>query len=184
MMNREVRAESGERETSARPRVLWWIGEAGIFAAILFGFTTWQERHLLDDATPAPEFSLTAVNGERFALQELRGKRVLLHFWATWCGVCRREFGALNAVHGSLGEDEMLVSVVADGQDAQRIRRFARDNDLEYPVLLATDDVIRAFRIGAYPTNYFLDENGMVRGQTVGMSTRWGLSTRLAWATP
>lgn len=153
-----------------------------MLGAVYFGITSWRERGLLEAERAAPPFSLSDLEGGTVALEQYRGKRVLLHFWATWCGVCRREFDALNAVQHSLTNDEVLVSIVADAEDPVAVREFAREHGLAYPVLLAEESTLRDYKIGAFPTNYFLDANGQVRDRTVGMSTRWALSARLDWA--
>jgi peroxiredoxin len=173
-----------ELPRAARGRRRWtrWLLDLSLGVAIYLALSWWQERHLLATRARAPAFELRALSGERLALDDLRGKRVLLHFWATWCGVCRREFSALNAVHAGLGPDEVLVSIVANSEDLDAIRQTVREEALGYPVLLATDAVVRAYRVSSFPTNYFIDADGRVRDRTVGMSTRWGLAVRLGWA--
>lgn len=156
------------------------VVELGLFVGVYFAMTSFQERHLLAKDTLAPNFTLASLDGREVSLDSLRGKRVVLHFWATWCGVCRQEFGALDAVRRGLGPDEALVTVVADGENANRIRDFVAKEHIAYPVLLGNDDVVRAFRVGAFPTNYFLDKAGRITGHTVGMSTRMSLAARLA----
>jgi len=122
------------------------------------------------------------LSGETVDLSALRGKRVLLHFWATWCGVCRREFSALESLQGGLDEDEVLLTVVADGEDTERLRAFVAEHGITYPVLLGNDDLVHAFGVGAFPTNFFIDASGHVAGSTVGMSTRWAMGARLGCA--
>lgn len=156
--------------------------EIGLVVAIYFAVTGWQGRKLLGSADPAPAFSLTSLDGKRVNLGDLRGKRVLLHFWATWCGVCRREHGALNAVQASLGPDEVLLSVVEDSDDPEAVRRYAADAGIRYPVLLADRRVVKDYRVGAFPTNYFVSKEGKITGHTVGMSTRFGMNARLGCA--
>jgi peroxiredoxin len=176
--------EATSPETPARPpsRLRRWALDLALVSGLYLAITGWQERHLLDDRIEAPGFSLRTLSGESVALPDFRGKRVLLHFWATWCGVCRREFGALNAVHAALDADEVLLSVVADSDDPEAVRRVVADEGIAYPVLLGTNDVVAAYRVKAFPTNYFIDANGRISDQTVGMSSRLGLSRRLGCA--
>lgn len=150
-----------------------------IIGAIL-AVSAWQTRNLLSTDVPAPAFELPALDGSRVSLASLHGKRTLLHFWATWCGVCRQELSALNAVQDGLSGDEALVTIVADSDDVEHVRQFTREHGLRYPVLLATPEVLRDYRIGAFPTNYYVAPNGIVRSRTIGMSTRWSFRARLA----
>ncbi|GMV14627.1 MAG: TlpA family protein disulfide reductase [Polyangiaceae bacterium] len=174
--------------TAPKPRVPWRKRalrialEIGLVAAVYFGVSAWQGRKLLGSASPAPAFSLRSLDGKQVALEDLRGKRVLLHFWATWCGVCRQEHGALNAVQAGLGPDEVLLSVVADSEDPETVRRYAAEAGIRYPVLLADAKVVRDYRVGAFPTNYFVSKAGQITGHTVGMSTRFGMNARLGCA--
>lgn len=171
-----------------KPRVPWRKRavrialEIALVAAVYFGVSAWQGRKLLGSSEPAPAFTLRSLDGKPVSLAELRGKRVLLHFWATWCGVCRQEHGALNAVQAGLGPDEVLLSIVADSEDPEAIRRYAKDAGIGYPVLLADAAVVRSYRVGAFPTNYFVSKEGQITGHTVGMSTRLGMNARLGCA--
>ncbi len=128
---------------------------------------------------PAPEFSLLDLAGNRVSLSAYRHKKVLLHFWATWCGVCRAELPSLRSLQRSLGPDEVLLTIVEDSDDAEAVRRFAREHELEYPVLLGTDAVRRAYRVRSFPTNYYVNGDGSIRTSTVGLSTRFGMSLHL-----
>lgn len=155
--------------------------EGAILVAVVLAITAWQTRNLVATGTPAPAFDLPNLDGSRVSLESLRGKRVLVHLWATWCGVCRMELGALAAVHAGLGPDEALVTIVADSDDPAAVAAFVKEHAIVYPVLLGTDEVIRAFRVNAFPTSYYLDGNGNIRSQAVGMSTRLAMKARLAW---
>jgi peroxiredoxin len=159
-----------------------WVLELAAVVALYVALSAYQGRHLIGTGETAPAFTLTALDGSRVSLESLRGKRTLVHFWATWCGVCRQEFGALNAVAAGLGKDEALVTVVADSDDAEAVRHFAEERGLHYPILLASDDVVRTYRVGAFPTNYFITPDGTIAAHTVGMSSRWSLNARLALA--
>ena len=130
----------------------------------------------------APDFVLTGLSGQRVALADFRGKKVLLHFFATWCGVCRLELPSLRGLAHRLGPDEVLIAVVEDSTDVEAVRRFAREHELSYPILLGSPEVLRAYRVSAFPTNYFVSGDGTIAGSTVGLSTRLGMATHL-WLT-
>ncbi len=177
----DPRAE-GDSALRWRRRVRRWALDIAIVAGLYFLLSSWLERDLLDDDTPAPTFHLRDTSGIGTSLASLRGKKVVLHFWATWCGVCRQEFGALNSVQDNLDDDEVLVSIVADGDDPERIASFVSENEIKYPVLLGTEEVLAAFNISAFPTNYFVTPEGTVAGATRGISTRWGIDARMGCA--
>src|SRR5690348_7914399 len=96
---------------------------------LYFAITLWQTRHALATGKPAPELSLRELDGRAFSLARMRGKPVLVHFWATWCGVCRLELPAIQSLAAHPPKDALVVSVVADGDDAGRVRAFAREHE-------------------------------------------------------
>jgi len=83
---------------------------------------------------------------------------------------------------GRARADETLLSVVADSEDPEAIRRYVAESGIRYPVLLANERVVRDYRVGAFPTNYFIAKDGNISGHTVGMSTRFGMNARLSLA--
>lgn len=154
--------------------------EFGVILVVFFGLGLWQTRGLLPRGEALPEFDLVDLEGKRATLSDYRGKTLLVHFWATWCGVCRQEFSALNALHENLEPDEALVTVVADSKDRARLARFIREHQLEYPVLLGTPELLENYKIEAFPTNYYVDRAGLLRDKTVGLSTRLSMGARMA----
>lgn len=182
----ETEAKPPEASPFAETRAARWrrraftIGrDLAIFGAIVLAVQTWRARDLVGRGEPAPELDLFDLDGRRQELTDYEGKAVLVHFWATWCGVCRREFGALNAIHEQLGDDAILLTVVEDGDDIEHVADFAAERGLEYPILLADPETIERWRIDVFPTNYFIRPDGMIAQRQTGMATRWGMRFRL-----
>lgn len=173
---------SASNEKPLRAGVLGWALQAALLVAVVWAVSAWQTRSHLGSRALAPDFALRDLDGKQVRLADLRGKRVLLHFWATWCGVCKLEPDALNAVHDRLGPDEVLLGVVADSDEPAEVRRFVEEHGVRYPVLLADDAVLAAYRVGAFPTNYFIAPDGTISASTVGLTTRFGMWARMAWA--
>lgn len=148
--------------------------------ALWLGIPAYQTRnHLPAEAAAAPVFTLTDLSGRSVSLTQYRGRKVVLHFFATWCGVCKAELPSVRAVHRGLGEDEALLAIVADGEDPEHVRRFATEHELTYPILLATEEVLRAYAVDRFPTNYYLNGDGSVSASTTGLSTWLGMKARL-----
>jgi peroxiredoxin len=95
--------------------------------------------------------------------------------------VCRVENSTLNALYAALGPDQVLLTVVAD-DDAGALRAFKREHGHRYPVLLGTREVLAAYGVSAFPTNYVIDTSGRVSSHTVGISSELGLRARLGCA--
>ena len=71
---------------------------------------------------------------------------------------------------------------MADGDDRAALKAFVEKNEIEYPVLLGTRDVLRDYRIGSFPTNYYLDALGRVQNHDIGATSRWGFERRMSCA--
>ena len=125
---------------------------------------------------PAPAIKvdyLNASNGEDLTLDRLKGKVVILDFWATWCGPCRMELPYLvkiyNTYHSKGLEMEGLSVEVNDGRPMEFFRQFISSNGLNYPVGLASLDTLRSYGINPIPTTFFLDKKGRVAVSFVGV---------------
>lgn len=118
---------------------------------------------------PAPDFTLTNLDGESLDTADLRGKNVLINFWATWCGPCRQEMPMLEAAseeHAS----ELVVLAVNIGEEPWRVKQFIHDLGLNFEVLMDENNQVQdLFRVRAYPTTYLIDTQGVVRAQHVGL---------------
>jgi thiol-disulfide isomerase/thioredoxin len=115
-------------------------------------------------ATPAPPFTLDRRGGGRVALADLRGKVVLINFWATWCGPCRKEMPLLEQIqkkYGPLGFTMLGVNVEEDGRlfDA-----FLKDVPVTFPILLdPANGVSKLYNVSAMPSTVIVDRKGNVR---------------------
>jgi len=166
-------------------RAVWkhlasWAWRLALFAGLFGAVSAYQTRHHLG-REPAPDFTLRDLAGNSVSLSQHRGKKVLIHFFATWCGVCRAELPSLRGLVRNLGPNEVLLAVVEDSEDVPAIRRFAREHELSYPILLGTPETLAAYRVGSFPTNYYVNGDGSIHASTVGLSTRLGMALRLFW---
>lgn len=120
---------------------------------------------------PAPAFELPMLQGEKFRLEDHKGKVVLVNFWATWCEPCREETPALQAAYEDLhGQGLEIVGInltndeISQGKGEKEISAFVNQYNVTYPIALDTEgEVANAFRIYPIPTSYFIDQEGNIR---------------------
>jgi len=108
-----------------------------------------------------PDFKVRTVTGAEISREELRGKTVLVNFWATWCGPCVKEIPALEAAFKRFGGDGFVVlGIAVDGTD-ESIRTFLQQHGASYPVVRATPTIDRLFgRPALLPTSYLYGADG------------------------
>ena len=116
-----------------------------------------------------PPLALQDLDGRAHALQDYRGKVVLINFWATWCEPCRAEMPSINKLRASLAGQPFAVLAVNLGENEQRIRRFMAQVPLEFTVLLDRDNsAAKAWRTRVLPASFLVGPDGRVRYAVIG----------------
>jgi peroxiredoxin len=112
----------------------------------------------------APDFALTDTSGRRLSLRDLKGKTVVLDFWATWCPPCRDELPVFNRIAQSYSRAPVVVLGIDAGEEPESVRRFLEKNRLSYRILLTYDDdsLIRTWGVQSYPFVVLIDRNGVI----------------------
>jgi len=132
--------------------------------------------------TLAPDFDLTTPDGEVVRLKDLRGKVVLLNFWATWCPPCKAEMPDLDALHREYGaEHDFLVLGVNDRENAVDVAAFARRERVGFPLVIDRDGHVieTLFNVRYLPTSMIIDREGNVRDTWSGQIAREAMLARL-----
>jgi peroxiredoxin len=154
--------------------------DALLVALMFTGVALWQTRHL-PTGVPAPDFMLRTLSGEPVRLSSYQGRPVVLAFWAPWCGVCKAESSTLSALQGMVGGSAQVLSVAVAYENEADVHRFAREQAVDYPVLMGGSEVMRAYALEQFPTTFFISADGRIERAAVGYTTRLGLLWRLWW---
>ena len=125
----------------------------------------------------APDFTVKDVEGKTITLAGLKGKVVLVNFWATWCPPCRAEIPDFVAFYNENKDRGLeIVGLSVDEMTAAKLKPFVKQFKMTYPVALATSKIIRDFDPGdAIPTTIVIDKNGVIRDKQVGAMDRAAL---------
>ncbi len=117
----------------------------------------------------APPIDLPAIDGAQISLQQLRGKVVLVNFWATWCEPCVTEMPALQRLHDGLGAEGFVVLAVNYQEGPARIGAFLQKMNLTFAVVRDTDgSVARRWGARVFPASYLVDRGGNIRHSISG----------------
>ncbi len=118
---------------------------------------------------PAPEIRGTALDGSAVDLASLRGKPVVVNFWASWCTPCRAEFPVIRDAASAHAKEGLVVIGVLYKDDPGPAKAFIRSFGATWPTLPDTDgSLATAYRVVAPPQSYFIDARGILRGIQIG----------------
>jgi len=121
----------------------------------------------------APDFTLKTLEDQEISLSELKGKVVLLDFWATWCGPCRESIPHLIQLYRTYQDKGfVLIGLSMDKKgDVDTVRHFVKSMDIPYPIILTPDDVTRNYGVTGIPTTILIDKEGKIQGKMVGFNS-------------
>ncbi len=117
----------------------------------------------------APDFTLNGLDGQEVSLSDLRGRPVLLNFWASWCGPCRLEMPFLQEIYEKWAGTGLVLLAVNLQEDPDEVREFVGGAGFSFPVLLTTgNEIPLAYNIRGIPATFFIDADGVIRDIKVG----------------
>ncbi|MDX2507577.1 MAG: TlpA disulfide reductase family protein [Gammaproteobacteria bacterium] len=131
---------------------------------------------------PAPQASFKDLQGKNFSLEQLRGKPVIVNFWATTCPGCVLEIPALIALSEKYATQNLVVIGVAMDYDPEsQVREMVRQKNMTYPVVLdAQGDLAKAFgNVSLIPTTFFINKEGKIYKHKLGEMTHTELETTI-----
>ena len=116
-----------------------------------------------------PEYQLTTLDGEVISSSDLRGRTVVLNFWASWCGPCRLEMPALQDIFDEMDPAEVAVIGVSVDVTERPARAYVAERGFTYPIGMVTGDLRRAVGgITAVPTTFIIGPDGVVQHRVLG----------------
>ncbi|MFC2066912.1 peroxiredoxin family protein [Chloroflexota bacterium] len=119
----------------------------------------------------APDFQLPDLDGQAVSLSDFRGKRVLLNFWASWCGPCREEMPFIQEVYENKkwSDKGLVILAVNLGEDLPSVMSFLEAYGLSFPVLLDVKQVVaKEYNIRGIPATFFISEDGVIQDIKIG----------------
>ena len=145
-----------------------------VFVLVLLSVRAYLQKDTV--AGLAPAISGQLLNGKEVSLAQYRGEPLLLHFWASWCGICRLEEDGIDA----LSKDYPVLSVAMQSGSGEEVSAYMQKQGLEFPVLNDPGgDIASGYGVSGVPASFILDGQGAIRFVEVGYTTSLGLRLRL-----
>jgi thiol-disulfide isomerase/thioredoxin len=150
----------------------------GILSFVIFWGAITKRSPELSEGAQAPDFALEMLEGRTLQLSELRGRKIVLNFWASWCAPCRKEMPDLERVHRQYGDRVTVVGINIQ-EDRSSVERFLQEVPVSYTIALDPQGVaVRAYRVIAQPATFWIDEHGRIVERKFGAYTPTELEER------
>jgi peroxiredoxin len=122
--------------------------------------------------TKALDFKLKDLDGNEVSLSSLKGKKVFLNFWATWCPPCKAEMPEIEKLYQETKDSDLVILAVDIGENSNTVKPFIDENKYNFKVLLDSDQsVATQYGISSIPTSYFIDTDGNIISTHIGAMT-------------
>lgn len=168
-------------ETGRDTRRKKWRGyaiNALLFVVLVAGIRIWQQRDMPGGAAPALQG--TTLAGQPYRLPAHPAQPMLVHFWASWCPVCRAEQASIDAI---AHDDASVITVAMQSGSPDEVARHMQQQGIDFPVLNDPDgSIAQAWGVHAVPASFIIGTDGRIRFVEVGYTTGMGLRLRRWWA--
>lgn len=120
----------------------------------------------------AIDFKLKDLDGKEVSLSSLKGKKVFLNFWATWCPPCKAEMPEIEKLYQETKDSDLVILAVDIGENLNTVKSFIDENKYNFKILLDSDqNVASQYNITSIPTSYFIDADGNIVATHIGSMT-------------
>lgn len=126
--------------------------------------------------TQSKGFEFTDLDGKKIALEDYKGRVVLIHFWATWCPACTSEIPALNALREKFKHSGLVIIAIAEDSQ-KKVEPFVKNLDMKYPIIIDQQrELMRSYHIRALPYSILINKNGNINCMATG-ARDWTLNS-------
>lgn len=157
-----------------KKRFIKYSIELILILLVFVAVKTYMQRNLVEGVVPPLSGAL--LSGQTFSLESNQEQPTLLHFWATWCSICKLEEDNIAAI----SKDHNVITIAMQSGNDQEVRDYLEDNAIHFPVIVDEDgEIAKRFGVQGVPTSFVIDPQGNIDFTEVGYTTSWGLRLRL-----
>lgn len=139
-------------------------GIINLFATLVFSLFITSSAAAASLQGKAPDFTLKSNTGKNLKLSEFRGQVVMLNFWASWCGPCRKEMPLLDDLQKRYGKLGFIVLGVNVEEDSNKAKSLLKDIPVSFPILFDTQNTVsKQYKVSAMPSTVMIDRDGNMR---------------------
>ena len=151
---------------------LRWFVILSLCVSAIFLFSHCGKEKSEPALPPAPDFTLKTLDGREVVLSKLKGKVILLDFWATWCGPCRESIPHLIYLYKTYQKNGLeVIGMNMDKGDINTVKHFVKSMAIPYPIAITPDHAGRDYRITGLPTTILIDREGRIREKIAGYTS-------------
>jgi len=174
-------SESNENGSGKPPhRGKWrrYVINALVIIVVVAGIRLWQQRDMVSGA--APVLKGVTLTQQLYELPAHPDKPTLVHFWATWCPICRTEQGTIAAI---ARDHPNTITVAMNSGLTNEVKRYMQEQGIDFPTVNDPDGSIsEVWGVHAVPASFIIAPDGKIQFVEVGYTTEMGLRLRLWWA--
>lgn len=165
------------KNLSIKKKYRLWLLELGLIFFVLFLVKAWIQREVVSGI--APNIHAVTLKGKVFDLYQTKEKPILVHFWATWCPVCRLEQSSIE----SISKDYTLLSIAMQSGTNEELNSFMQDENLSFAVVNDEYGLLsKTYRVRGVPASFIINKKNRIKFVDIGYTTELGLRLRLWWA--
>ncbi len=144
----------------------------------VFAIRAWQQQNITQGMVPS--FTSKTLSGEIMDTKPIPNQAMLVHFWATWCGICRLENDNIQA----LNDDYKVLNIALQSGSDVDLKKYANENEMKTNNIINDNSgsLARLFGVKATPSSFFINPEGEIQFVEIGYVTTLGYRLRLWWA--
>ncbi len=170
--------ESQSKTSRTWKRIVREIAVMALLVIVISNIISYIRQPALTDSQ-LPRINETLIDGELFNSKEFTGKPIMVHFWATWCPVCKAEADNIERLSAYY---DVVTFAVKSGTE-EELQHYMREHGMHYRVINDQDGKwAELFDVQGFPTTFVYDSNGRLSSSTVGYTSTAGLALRMWWA--